>query len=94
VLLACEHAGFAPRLVHSSDDFRAVVALAAAGAGVALVPRSALSGVDLSRVAVRAVDSELATRKVFAAVRGGAEQHPLVRPVLDALRTAAAQLAP
>ncbi|PYC76681.1 LysR family transcriptional regulator [Streptomyces tateyamensis] len=93
VLLACEHAGFAPRLVHSSDDFRAVVALAAAGAGVALVPRSALSGVDLSRVAVRAVDSELATRKVFAAVRGGAEQHPLIRPVLDALRTAAAQLA-
>lgn len=93
VLLACEHAGFTPRLVHSSDDFRAVVALASAGAGVALVPRSALAGVDLGRVAVRAVDSELATRKVFAAVRSGAELHPLIRPVLRALGEAAEQVA-
>ncbi len=90
VLLACEHAGFQPRLLHSSDDFRAVVALASAGAGVALVPRSALRGVDLSRVAVRPVDSELATRRVFAAVRAGADGHPLIRPVLDALADAAA----
>ncbi|WP_380283360.1 LysR family transcriptional regulator [Kitasatospora purpeofusca] len=89
VLLACEHAGFQPRLVHSSDDFRAVVALASAGAGVALVPRSALLGVDLARVAVRPVDSALATRRVFAAVRAGADGHPLIRPVLDALADAA-----
>ena len=91
VLLACEHAGFQPRLVHSSDDFRAVVALASAGAGVALVPRSALRGTDLSAVAVRAVDSELATRRVFAAVRAGAERHPLIAPVLDALTVVAAR---
>ncbi|MEU8925896.1 LysR family transcriptional regulator [Kitasatospora sp. NPDC048545] len=89
VLLACEHAGFQPRLLHSSDDFRAVVALASAGAGVALVPRSALRGVDLGQVAVRPVDSELATRRVFAAVRAGADGHPLIRPVLDALAEAA-----
>lgn len=89
VLLACEHAGFQPRLVHSSDDFRAVVALASAGAGVALVPRSALLGVDLAHVAVRPVDSALATRRVFAAVRAGADGHPLIRPVLDALAEAA-----
>lgn len=92
VLLACEYAGFQPRLVHSSDDFRAVVALASAGAGVALVPRSALRGVDLEAVEVRPVDSALATRKVFAAVRTGAERHPLVQPVLAALTTAAAGL--
>jgi DNA-binding transcriptional LysR family regulator len=90
VLLACEHAGFQPRLLHSSDDFRAVVALASAGSGVALVPRSALRGVDLSQVAVRPVDSELATRRVFAAVRAGADGHPLIRPVLDTLAAAAA----
>ncbi|WP_371483431.1 LysR family transcriptional regulator [Kitasatospora sp. NBC_00315] len=93
VLLACEHAGFQPRLVHSSDDFHAVLALASAGAGVALVPRSALRGADLSRVAVRPVDSALATRKVFAAVRAGAEGHPLLRPVLAALAEAAARTA-
>ncbi|GAA4531903.1 LysR family transcriptional regulator [Amycolatopsis samaneae] len=89
MVLACEYAGFEPRLEHSSDDFRAVVTLAAAGAGVTLVPRSALRDMDLSRVAVRPVDDVVATRRVFAAVRCGTEEHPLLRPVLDALRTAA-----
>lgn len=85
VVLACEHAGFQPTLEHLSDDFRAVVALASAGVGVALVPRSALRGMDLSEVAVRPVDGVAPTRRVFAAVRCGAEEHPLIRPVLDAL---------
>ncbi|MFD4370809.1 LysR family transcriptional regulator [Streptomyces sp. NPDC058486] len=89
-VLACEYAGFAPRFEHVSDDFRAVVALAAAGAGAALVPRSALRGMDLTDVAVRAVDGVAPTRRVFAAVRRGAEDHPLIAPVLTALRTAAA----
>ncbi|MFJ9665109.1 LysR family transcriptional regulator [Streptomyces sp. NPDC101219] len=89
VVLACEHAGFQPRLEHSSDDFRAVVALAAADVGVALVPRSALRGTDLAGVVVRPVDGAAPTRRVFAAVRRGAEEHPLIRPVLDALGEAA-----
>ncbi|MFE9251605.1 LysR family transcriptional regulator [Streptomyces sp. NPDC007088] len=85
VVLACEHAGFQPTLEHLSDDFRAVVALASAGVGVALVPRSALRGMDLTDVVVRPVDGIAPTRRVFAAVRCGAEEHPLIRPVLDAL---------
>ncbi|MFC4056154.1 LysR family transcriptional regulator [Actinomadura syzygii] len=89
VILACEYAGFEPRMEHFSDDFRAVVALIAAGAGVALVPRSALRDVDLSHAIVRPVDGVVATRRVFAAVRRGAEAHPLLRPVLNALNTAA-----
>lgn len=89
VVLACEHAGFQPRLEHSSDDFRAVVALASADAGVALVPRSALRGMDLTGVVVRPVDGVAPTRRVFAAVRRGAEEHPLIRPVLEALGEAA-----
>ncbi|WP_328320958.1 LysR family transcriptional regulator [Streptomyces sp. NBC_00388] len=92
VLLACERAGFEPRLVHSSDDFRAVVALAGAGAGVALVPRSALRGMELKDAVVRPVEGPAATRRVFAAVRRGAEDHPLFRPLLDALVAAAAGL--
>ncbi|MEU7635124.1 MULTISPECIES: LysR family transcriptional regulator [unclassified Streptomyces] len=91
VVLACEYAGFRPRLTHSSDDFRAVVALASAGVGVALVPRSALRGMDLGGVVVRPVDGVAPTRRVFAAVRRGAEDHPLFSPVLAALRTAAAE---
>jgi DNA-binding transcriptional LysR family regulator len=90
VVLACEHAGFPPRLEHQSDDFRAVVALASAGAGVALVPRSALRGADLSGVVVRPVGGAAPTRRVFAAVRRGAEEHPLISPVLAALGGAAA----
>ncbi|MEU1280762.1 LysR substrate-binding domain-containing protein [Streptomyces sp. NPDC005805] len=92
VLLACELAGFQPRLVHLSDDFRAVAVLAGAGAGVALVPRSALRGMDLRDAVVRPVTGPAATRRVFAAVRRGAEDHPLTRPVLDALARAAAGL--
>ncbi|MGX2993494.1 LysR family transcriptional regulator [Streptomyces sp. JNUCC 64] len=89
VVLACEHAGFQPRLEHQSDDFRAVVALASAGAGVALVPRSALRGMDLGGVVVRPLAGAAPTRRVFAAVRCGAEDHPLIRPVLTALSGAA-----
>ncbi|MCM2389857.1 LysR family transcriptional regulator [Streptomyces albipurpureus] len=89
VLLACELAGFQPRLVHSSDDFRAVVALAGAGAGVALVPRSALRGMALKDVVVRPVSGPAARRRVFAAVRRGAESHPLIAPVLESLTAAA-----
>ncbi|MFW5418911.1 LysR family transcriptional regulator [Nocardiopsis sp. CNT-189] len=91
-VLACEYVGFTPRHEHASDDFHAVVALAAAGAGVALVPRSALRGTGVAGVAVRRVDDARATRKVFAATRRGAEGHPLIRPVLDALRDAVARM--
>ncbi|MDP9793231.1 DNA-binding transcriptional LysR family regulator [Catenuloplanes nepalensis] len=90
VVMACEVAGFQPMIAHSSDDFRAVVALAAAGAGVALVPRSALRGQDPSGLAVRPVDGTAPTRRVFAAVRRGAEEHPLIHPVLTALTDATA----
>ncbi|WP_151770542.1 LysR family transcriptional regulator [Streptomyces abyssomicinicus] len=89
VVLACESAGFQPDFDHSSDDFRAVVALASAGAGVALVPRSALRGMDLRGVTVRPVDGVAPTRRVFAAVRRGSERHPLISPLLGALGEAA-----
>lgn len=90
VVLACEHAGFEPGMEHFSDDFSAVVALASAGVGVALVPRSALLGTDVAGVAVHPVEGVAPTRRVFAAVRRGAEEHPLISPVLDALTEAAA----
>ncbi|MFE5941496.1 LysR family transcriptional regulator [Streptomyces sp. NPDC056480] len=87
-VLACEYAGFTLNPEHSSDDFRAVVALAAASAGVALVPRSALRGMELSGVEVRPIEGVAPTRRVFAAVRRGAEDHPLISPVLTALGVA------
>ena len=44
---------------------------------------------DLGGVVVRPVDGAAPTRRVFAAVRRGAEEHPLIRPMLDALAGAA-----
>jgi hypothetical protein len=44
---------------------------------------------DLAGVVVRPVDGVAPTRRVFAAVRRGAEEHPLIRPVLDALEAVA-----
>jgi hypothetical protein len=44
---------------------------------------------DLTGVLVRPVDGVAPTRRVFAAVRRGAEGHPLIRPVLEALAQAA-----
>ena len=80
---SCEDAGFAPHTTHTSDDYNAVVALVAAGTGVALVPRTAIGqGHD---VMVRPVSGQPPTRRVFAAVQHGREDHPLLRVVLDEL---------
>ncbi|GAA4416739.1 LysR family transcriptional regulator [Actinokineospora soli] len=84
VLLACEHAGFAPRITHVSDDFAAESALVAAGVGVALIPRTAARGAHVLPVA-----GDPPTRRVFAAVRRGRETHPLITTVRTALRDAA-----
>jgi DNA-binding transcriptional LysR family regulator len=81
VEMACAQAGFAPRIRHTSDDFRAIEALVAAGAGVALAPRNAVPGIAVTGVAP--------LRRVVAAVRRGSEDHPLVRIVLDELHLVA-----
>lgn len=88
IAFACEQAGFTPHFAHCSDDFRAVVALVAAGTGVALVPRLALRDMAQPGIAVRHVPGP--ERRVFAAVRRGAESHPLLRPLLATLRDLAA----
>ncbi|GGP38658.1 LysR family transcriptional regulator [Saccharothrix coeruleofusca] len=82
VELVCGQAGFAPRVRHTSDDFRAIGALVRAGAGVALAPRNALPG--------QPVRGQAPLRRVFAAVRRGSEDHPLVKLVRDELVRCAA----
>ncbi|WP_433335369.1 LysR family transcriptional regulator [Spirillospora sp. CA-294931] len=91
VLRACETAGFQPRVECVSDDFRAVCALVAVGAGVALVPRSALSGLGRTGVIVRPV-AGAPSRPVFTAIRRGGQGHPLLRFALEGLREKAADL--
>lgn len=92
VLRACEEAGFQPRVECLSDDFRAVCALVAVGAGVALVPRSALHGLDRGGSVVRPVAGRPPARRVFTGVRRGSEGHPLLEFALAGLRTQAGRL--
>jgi DNA-binding transcriptional LysR family regulator len=89
-LTACADAGFVPRQAHSAADWPAIFSLVSAGMGVALVPRMA-TGTGMRRhVAVRPLDADRPRRRVVAAVRGGAEDAPLLRRVMDAMRQAAA----
>ncbi|HET6634259.1 MAG TPA: LysR family transcriptional regulator [Streptomyces sp.] len=94
VVHACEQAGFRPRVDSLTDDFRAVSALVAHGAGVALVPRTALRGIDLGGAVIRPLEGDRPTRRVFAAVRRGSRNHPLIDLALHALHEESLDLRP
>jgi DNA-binding transcriptional LysR family regulator len=81
---ACGLAGFEPQPLATSYDFAVACALAAAGHGVALVPQLALDPLPAGIVA-RPVADVPVRRRVFAAVRAGAERRPAVAALLDAL---------
>jgi DNA-binding transcriptional LysR family regulator len=88
VVTACRAAGFEPRVVARSNDFRVVLALVAAGQGVALVPGLAVDGLPDGVTLARPAERRLG-RRVLAAVRAGGGGHPAVAALLDALRGAA-----
>ncbi|MFD3696258.1 LysR substrate-binding domain-containing protein [Streptomyces sp. NPDC058646] len=80
---ACQAAGFTPRVRHQVDEFATVLALVAAGQGVALVPQlgidgHAAPGVRLTRLAM--------SRRTRIAFRSGAAAHPAVAAFAAALR--------
>jgi DNA-binding transcriptional LysR family regulator len=88
VVRSCHAAGFEPRVSFESDDYQTVQGLVAAGVGVALIPKLALSAVRAD-VAVRALHPASPVRKVFAATRRGAAVTPAVATMVDVLREAA-----
>ncbi|MEV6580738.1 LysR substrate-binding domain-containing protein [Streptomyces sp. NPDC051582] len=83
---ACQAAGFTPRIRHRVDEFPAVLALVAAGQGVAVVPHLGVTGgpadpaVSLTRL--------LMERRTMVAFRSGAAAHPAVAAFAAALRAA------
>ncbi|MEV0293749.1 LysR substrate-binding domain-containing protein [Nocardia sp. NPDC050710] len=83
---ACQAAGFTPRVRHHADDFSTVLALVAAGQGVALVP--ALGA--LAPPAEVVLSSLPISRKTHLAYRRGTGNHPAVAAARAALRSAAA----
>ncbi|WP_327134635.1 LysR substrate-binding domain-containing protein [Streptomyces sp. NBC_01343] len=84
-LRACQAAGFTPRIRHRVDEFPTVLALVAAGQGVAVVPQLGVMGpvdpaVSLTRL--------LMERRTKIAFRSGAAAHPAVAAFGAALRAA------
>ncbi|MEU6897937.1 LysR family transcriptional regulator [Streptomyces virginiae] len=82
---ACQAAGFTPRVRHQVDEFATVLALVAAGQGVAVVPQLGVTGpadpcVHLTRLVMQ--------RRTNLAFRSGAAAHPAVAAFGAALRAA------
>jgi DNA-binding transcriptional LysR family regulator len=88
IRVACATAGFAPAVAHRSADWTVVMALVGAGLGVACVPRLAQDKPPAG-VTLRPIAGDPACRHLFVACRRGAEKHPALRLVIDALRAVA-----
>jgi DNA-binding transcriptional LysR family regulator len=85
----CERAGFTPHVAFETDDYVAVQALVAAGAGVSVLPGLALRAHRHAGVVVRRVPG--AQRRVLA-VTYGDRPPPGARAVVEGLRSAGAAL--
>jgi len=85
-LQVCHADGYSPRIRHHADDFGAVLALVAAGQGVAIVPQLAADrppdGVRLEPLDAR--------RRTAVAFRQGAGAHPVIAAFVAALRRSTA----
>jgi DNA-binding transcriptional LysR family regulator len=84
VLALCASHGFRPKVIQEASEFPTILALVAAGLGVALVPESALR-TRFEGVVTRRVGGSAARWRVGAAWRDGRGE-PLRDAFLDALR--------
>jgi DNA-binding transcriptional LysR family regulator len=80
----CLGAGFEPRVTFESDDYETVQGLVAAGVGVALIPRLALTHVHPG-VVIRSLDPRRPVRHVVAATPDSAGASPAARAMLEIL---------
>ncbi|SHM17627.1 LysR family transcriptional regulator [Actinacidiphila paucisporea] len=79
--------GIEPRVAHHAEEHATVLALVAAGLGVAVIPRL---GRDPMPAGVRVVPVRHTMRRhVYAVWREDADRRPAIRAAVDALRTAA-----
>jgi DNA-binding transcriptional LysR family regulator len=81
---SCLAAGFEPHVTFESDDYETVQGLVAAGVGVALIPRLALTRVR-SEIVVRELAPRSPERKVVAATTAGPGVAPAARTMIRVL---------
>src|SRR5437763_403867 len=92
VVRSCLAAGFEPHVTFESDDYETVQGLVAAGVGVALIPRLALTHVHPG-IVVRALAPRSPARKVTAATTGGVAAVPAAHAMIRILREVAGRYA-
>lgn len=83
----CRCAGFAPRITTKAADYVAAQALAAAGLGVAMLPRLALDAV--TRPGIEATELPGARRQILAVTYPASPDASAVTRLIDALAMAA-----
>ena len=88
LLAVCRQAGFTPRIASRSDDIVTVMALVAAGIGVATVPGLALQA--HSRDDVHATELAGYPRKIYAATYGEAPDPPAAAALIRAIQASGA----
>jgi DNA-binding transcriptional LysR family regulator len=84
VVRSCLAAGFEPNVTFESDDYETVQGLVAAGVGVALIPRLALTRVHPG-IVVRELAPRSPARKVVAATVTGPGVAPAAKPMIRML---------
>ena len=85
VVRSCLAAGFEPDVAFESDDYDTVQGLVAAGVGVALIPRLALTRVH-EGIVVRALAPQSPARKVTVATMSAAGVAPAAKQMIAVLR--------
>ncbi len=84
VVRSCLAAGFEPHVTFESDDYETVQGLVAAGVGVALIPRLALTHVHPG-IVVRELAPASPARKVVASTMSGPGVAPAAKTMIKIL---------
>ncbi|MFD7920733.1 LysR family transcriptional regulator [Streptomyces sp. NPDC059740] len=92
VVTACMAAGFTPHMAHQADEWDTGQAMVAHGFGVILVPRLARITTGWPVVRVPLSGEPAPARRILAATRNGAAQHPVIAQAMELLRTSATGL--
>jgi DNA-binding transcriptional LysR family regulator len=92
VVEQCLAAGFEPHVSFESDDYETIQGLVAAGVGVALIPRLALTRVHPG-ILVRAIEPASPVRNVIVATPAEPAVAPAARAMLEILRSRAPEYA-
>jgi DNA-binding transcriptional LysR family regulator len=84
VVTACAQAGFVPRFVVETHDYRTAIAFVATGIGITVVPRLGLGELPKDLTAIALV-SPTPVRHIGVAVKKSVAQHPAARRAVELL---------